>query len=92
MNVQHEEVVYRIFPYMFENSSSTWYFNLPIGFITSWTKFQKYFLDKFVDETTTGPLIAELFIATMNPKEKVKYFNQRFMAILNKFQPMARPT
>jgi hypothetical protein len=48
MNVQHEDVVCRIFPYTFENSASTWYFNLPVGSITSWTKFQKDFLDKFV--------------------------------------------
>jgi hypothetical protein len=53
MNVQHEDVVCRIFPYTFENSASTWYFNFPVGSITSWTKFQKYFLDKFAEETTT---------------------------------------
>jgi hypothetical protein len=53
MNVQHEDIVCMIFPYTFENSASTWYFNLHVGSITSWTKFQKYFLDKFVEETTT---------------------------------------
>jgi hypothetical protein len=90
MNIQHEDVVCRLFPYMFENSSSTWYFNLPVGSITSWTKFQKDFLDKFVEETTTGALMAELFIATMTPKERVKDFNQRFMTILNKFQPVEK--
>jgi hypothetical protein len=67
MNVQHEDVVCQIFPYTFENSTSTWYFNLPIGSITSWTKFQKDFLDKFVDETTIGALMVELFTATMGP-------------------------
>ena len=55
-------------------------------------KFQNDFLDKFAEETTTGALMAELFTTTMNPKERVKYFNQRFMTILNKFQPMAKPT
>ena len=30
--------------------------------------------------------MVELFMATMIPKERVKYFNQRFMTILNKFQ------
>jgi hypothetical protein len=61
MNVQHEDVVCRIFPYILRIKSSTWYFNLPVGFITSWTKFQKDFLDKFAEETTTGALMAELF-------------------------------
>jgi hypothetical protein len=68
MNVQHEDVVCRIFPYTFENSSSTWYFNLPIGSITSWMKFQKYFLDKFAEETTIGALMAKLFNTTMSSK------------------------
>jgi hypothetical protein len=39
MNVQHEDVVCHLFPYTFENSTSTWYFNLPVGSINSWTKF-----------------------------------------------------
>jgi hypothetical protein len=36
--------------------------------------------------------MAEIFVTTMSPKEKVKYFNQRFTTILNKFQPKAKPT
>jgi hypothetical protein len=35
MNVQHEDVVCRIFPYTFENSASMWYFNSHVGSITS---------------------------------------------------------
>jgi hypothetical protein len=92
MNIQHEDLVCRIFPYTFENSSSTWYFKLLVGSITSWTKFQKDFLDKFVEETTIGALMTELFATTMSLKEKVKEFNQRFTTILNKFQPEAKPT
>jgi hypothetical protein len=90
MIVQHEDVVCIIFPYTFENLASTWYFNIPIGSITSWTKFQKDFLDEFVEETTTGALMDEIFTATMSPIEKVKDFNQRFTTILNKFQPEAK--
>jgi hypothetical protein len=36
--------------------------------------------------------MAELFTATMSSKEKVKYFNQWFTTILNKFQAEAKPT
>jgi len=35
MHVQHADVVCGLFLYMFENLDSTWYFNLPIGSITS---------------------------------------------------------
>jgi hypothetical protein len=92
MNVQHEDIVCRLFPYTLENSASTWYFNLPVGSITSWMKFQKDFLDKFAEETTIGALMVELFAASMNSKERVKDFNQIFTTILYKFQPEAKPT
>jgi hypothetical protein len=92
MNIQHEDVVCRFFPYTFEKSASTWYFNLLVGLITSWMKFQKDFLDQFVEETTTGGLMDELFATTMSSKEKVKHFNQIFTTILKKFQPEAKPT
>jgi hypothetical protein len=36
--------------------------------------------------------MAQLFSATMGPKEKVKDFNQRFTTILKKFQLDAKPT
>jgi hypothetical protein len=68
MKVQHEDMVCKLFPCTFENSTSMWYFNLCIGSITSWTKFQKDFLDKFVEETTTGAPMAKLFTATMSLK------------------------
>jgi hypothetical protein len=85
MNVQHEDVVCRLYPYKFKNSTSMWYFNLPVGSNNSWTKFHKYFLDKFPEEMTIGTLMAQIFAATMGPKEKFKDFNQRFKNILNKF-------
>jgi hypothetical protein len=34
-NVQHEYLLCIFFPYTFENSTSTWYFNLLIGSINS---------------------------------------------------------
>jgi hypothetical protein len=92
MNFQHEDAVCRIFPYTFYNSTSTWYFNLLVGSITSWRKFQKDFLDKFAKETGTGALMSKLFATTMSSKYKVKDFNQHFTTILQKFQPEAKPT
>jgi hypothetical protein len=69
-----------------------WYFNLPVGSITSWTKFQKDFLDKFAEETTSGDLMDEFLIATMSSKQRFKEFTQIFTTILNKFYPEAKPT
>jgi hypothetical protein len=86
MNVQHEYVVCRIFSYTFEKTTSTWYFDFPVGSITNWGDFQKSFIDKFREETTTGALMTELFSLFMVPKEKVKDFNQIFTIVLNKFK------
>ena len=36
--------------------------------------------------------MVELYVVTMSSKEKVKYFNQIFITILNKFHPEAKPT
>jgi hypothetical protein len=36
------------------------------------------FLDKFVEETTTGALMAKLFTTTMIPKERVPKYSQLF--------------
>jgi hypothetical protein len=89
--MQFKDVVCHIFPYTFENSASTWYFNLPFGSITSWTEFQKDFIDKFREETTIGALMVELFSLVMGLKEKFKDFNQRFTKVLNKFQEGTAP-
>jgi hypothetical protein len=61
MNFQHEDVVCRLFPYTFENLASTWYFNMLIGSITSWMKFQKYFLDKFDRRNYNGSSDGQVF-------------------------------
>jgi hypothetical protein len=86
MDVKNEDVVFHTFSYTFENSTSTWYFNLHVGSITIWVNFQKYFIGKFSEEITMGALMAELFALVMDPKENVKYFNKIFTIVMNKFQ------
>ena len=44
MNVQHEDIVYILFPYTFENKALTWNFSLPTRCIMSWETFQKFSL------------------------------------------------
>jgi hypothetical protein len=39
LNVQHEDMVCRIFPYTFSRKAYTWYFSLPSGSITEWDDF-----------------------------------------------------
>ena len=56
MNVQHEDVVCRLFPLTFEGRDSTWYFSLVQGSITNWGEFNKAFLDKFGEDKTPALL------------------------------------
>jgi hypothetical protein len=55
MNVQHEDVMCKLFTYTFENLASTRFFNLLVGSITNWTKFQKDFLDKLLKKQPQDP-------------------------------------
>jgi len=48
-------------------------------------------LENFVDDKTPAMLLKELGSLEMEGKEKVKYFNQRFTCILNKFVADTKP-
>jgi len=47
-----------------------------MGSITNWIDFQKFFIEKFGEETTTSAPVVELYALVMDPKEKIKDFNQ----------------
>jgi hypothetical protein len=82
-SVENEDVVCRLFPYTFEGNASTWYFSQQPQTIVSWDKFETCFLEKFGDDKSPEVLVMELSSLKMNPKEKVKYFNQRFLTLKN---------
>jgi hypothetical protein len=85
LNVRHEDVVCRIFPYTFAGRASTWYFNLPPSSLTSWEDFEKAFIGNFGEPKTTAALYKELEAIKMEKREKGKDLNQRFITILTKF-------
>ena len=91
LDVEHEDVVCRLFPYTFEGKASTWYFSLTAGSITSWNKFDLTFMNKFGDDKTPAALVLELSRIHMETKEKVKDFNQRFLTLRNKIPATSRP-
>jgi hypothetical protein len=84
-NVEHEDVVCRLFPYTFEGRASTWYFAQQPHTIPSWDNFETIFLEKFGDDKSPEVLVMELSNMKMNSKEKVKDFNQRFLTLKTKF-------
>jgi hypothetical protein len=68
---------------MFEGNASTWYFTQHPHTIVSWEKFETYFLEKFGNDIYPEVLVMELSSLKMNPKEKLKYFNQKFLTLKN---------
>jgi hypothetical protein len=50
----------------------------------SWENFESCFLENFGDGKPTEVLVMDLSSLRMNPKEKVKDFNQRFLTLKNR--------
>ena len=83
LDVQHEDVVCRLFPYTFVAQASTWFFSLATKSIAAWKQFETSFLSLFGDDRTSRVLVLELSRIRFEKNEKVKYFNQRFINLLN---------
>jgi len=92
LGVADEDIVCRLFPFTLIGATSTWYFSLRIGSITSWAAFQQAFLDKYGDEKTLAALVLELSYLKMETKEKVKDFHILFNTFFNRILANARPT
>jgi hypothetical protein len=90
-NVEHEDVVCRLFPYTFEGNASTWYFAQQPHTIVSWEKFESCFLEKFRDGKPPEVLVMDLSSLRMNPKEKFKDFNQIFLTLKNRIPTDSMP-
>ena len=91
LNVEHEDVVCRLFQYTFEPKSSSWYFSLQADSIANLDGFKRVFISKFGNQKTVATLMKELLSMRMERKEKVQDFNQRFTTLLNSFNAATKP-
>jgi cell division septum initiation protein DivIVA len=57
----------------------------------SWEKFESCFLEKFDDNKSLEVLVMELSSLRMNPKEKIKDFNQIFLTLKNRIPTDSMP-
>lgn len=85
MNVQHEDVACMLFYFTLQGKALSWFFNLPLGSITSWKQYENAFINQFGDDKTSRTLLLEFSKLNINKNDKVKEFNQIFITILNKF-------
>jgi hypothetical protein len=90
-NVKHEDVICRLFPYTFEGNASTWYFSQQHHTIVSWEKFESCILEKFGDDKSPEVLVMEISSLRMNPKDKIKDFNQIFLTHTNRIPTDSMP-
>ena len=81
LNVEHEDVVCRLFPYTFKPKSSSCFFNLQGNSIEKWDTFERVFKSKFGNKKTISTLMKQLLSMRMEKKEKVQDFNQRFTTL-----------
>jgi hypothetical protein len=84
LEVQHEDVVCRLFPYTFVGQASTWFFSLAPGSIASWQQFETTFISQFGDDKTSGMMVLELSRMRCDKKDIIKDFSQRFISHLNR--------
>jgi len=90
MNIHHEVVVCRLFPYTFENKASTLFFYLEEASITIWSIFEITSLEKFGEDKTPATLVLDISRIKMEPKEKIKYFNQWFLTLMKRISQASR--
>jgi hypothetical protein len=60
MDVQHEDVVCRLFPYTFIGKASIWFFGLTARSITSWKQFETTVMTQFGYDKPYRVLFLEL--------------------------------
>lgn len=92
LGVANEDVMCLLFSFTFIGATSTWYFSLRIGSITSRDAFQQAFLDKFGDDKTPIALVLELSHLKMESKERVKDFNIQFNTLFKRIPATTRHT
>jgi hypothetical protein len=92
LNVEQEDVVSRIFPYTFEGKVPTCYISLSQASITIWNTFETTFIKKFRDDKSPTTLVLDISRIKMEIKEKVKYFNESSLTLMNKISLTSKPT
>ena len=75
LDVQHEDVVYRLFPYTFVGQAPTWFISLAPGSIASWQQFETAFISQFGDDKTSRMMVLELSRMRCDKKDRIKDFN-----------------
>ena len=89
---EHEDVVCRWFPHTLKEKAASWYFALPSNSITDWNTFERMFRSKYAVKKTHAALMKGLCALKKERKEKVHDFTQIFLAYINSFTAVNKPS
>jgi len=85
--LEHEDVVCRLFPYTFNEQASSWYVNLPNGYISSWALMEEAFLSRFRGPIDPCALYHKLAAIKRGEGELIDNFNDRFQKAYSRLVP-----
>lgn len=91
LEVQYDSIECGLFPCTLDIQAVGWYHDLPSNSIQNQGDLKPMILEKFIDDKTPNMLLKDRGSLKMQGKEKVKYFNQRFTFIFNKFATDTKP-
>jgi hypothetical protein len=89
--VEHEDVVMRMFVLTLEGEARTWYKSLLDASIDGWDSFQENFTERWVNKPDNSSLINVFTHIKKNGDETVTDFNARFSKNYYKFPITIRP-
>lgn len=84
--VQHEDVVVRLFPYTFGKMSFQWYLNMPPACITDWASFESRFLDQFKAFIDLAVAYNQFVAIKRGPQKIISRYNHRFHMAYQKME------
>jgi hypothetical protein len=89
--VEHEDLVIRMFVSTLEGEARTWYKSLLNASIDGWDSFQEKFIERWENKPNNSSLISAFTHIKKNGDETVTDFNARFSKNYYKFPITIRP-
>jgi len=86
LQVQHEDVICRLFPYSLQDEAYYWFANLPAASINSWPNLKTAFLNRFRMPTTPSDLYRSFVEIRWEEGEMISTFNNRFQKAYSRQQ------
>jgi hypothetical protein len=85
LEIEHEDVVMKMFMQTLEGDTRAWYKALPVGSINGWDSFQRKFTERWVDKQDNSYLLDAFSSIRKEENETVSEFNTNFQRFITGF-------